>query len=140
MNNPNISEELADKRQYIRLPSAFPVEFTIVRLQGDLPGIDWQLGHTSNVSQGGMCLETAELSETVIQYLQRQNILLELRVRVPFGGPPVKAVAEVAWYRKVGEEMPRSYIVGLKFKSIIAKDLDRILGRAKWLQFWKWKF
>ena len=135
MNDTRSPEEIEDQRQYVRLKSVCPIEFTIVRLQSDLLGMDWQKGHTSNVSRGGLCLETEELRDTVIKYLKQQNLYLELRIHVPLAHAPIRAVAEVAWYRKIGEEMSHAYIIGLKFRSVVEKDLNRIIGRARWFSF-----
>ena len=135
MKDPGSPEESEDHRQYVRLKSVCPVEFTIVRLQSDILGMDWQKGYTRNVSRGGLCLETEELRDTVIKYLKQQNLYLELRLHVPLTHAPIRAVAEVAWYRKVGEETANAYIIGLKFRSIVEKDLSRILGQARWLKF-----
>ena len=120
----------AEYREYVRLKSVFPVEFTIVRLQGDLPGFDWQLGQTRNISEEGLCLETNHLTESTIKFLSQQNIMLELRMFIPPTQPAIKAVTEVVWYKKEGEK----HIVGLKFRSIIKTELERILHHARWFK------
>jgi hypothetical protein len=127
----DILPDVSNRRVFVRLPSNFPVEYTIVRLQGDLPGITWQQGHTCNVSKGGLCLETGFLDESVWRFINRQHIYLEVKIHVPFVTAPVKAVAEVQWFRKIQEGDLTSYLVGLKFRSIIASELNQILRQAK---------
>ena len=122
-------EEAKDRRKYVRLKTFLPVEFTIVRLQGDLPGINWLKGETRDVSRGGLCLETIALEESTILFLNKEKIYLECRVHMPKGQPDVKIVGEVAWYSKVGEKQT-DYTIGLKFRSIIPSDLEKILHHA----------
>jgi len=125
-------ENPSENRQYLRLESAFSVEFTIVRLQGDLPGINWENGQTQNVSRGGLGLETENLAESTIRYLSTQNIYLDLRIHVPLTRLPIKAVCEVAWFEPSDDGKPGKYFIGLKFRSIAPNDLKKILGHANW--------
>ena len=130
MNPSHPSQNSQENRKYVRLESVFPVDFTIVRLQGDLPGIDWQRAQTNNVSEEGMCLETSQLTESTIKFLSQQNIMLELRMFIPPTQPAIKAVGEVVWYQKENDK----FIIGLKFRSIIRSELDRILKHARWFK------
>jgi len=119
-----------DRRQYLRMKTSVPVEFTIVRLQGDLPGFDWEKGHTCNVSRSGLCLESTRLRESTIIYLSRENIYLELKIYLPGILEPIKAVGEVAWHQeKKGE--PGQFIIGLKYRSIIPSHLTKVLSHAR---------
>ena len=131
----NSQNKTIDHRHYIRLNSIFPVEFNIVRLQGDLPGMNWQQGYTSNVSRGGICLETTHLSETTLKFLAKENILLDLRINIPLVQPPIKAVGELAWYKRIEKEDTDHHLIGLQFNAIAPQDLNRILSRARWLSF-----
>jgi hypothetical protein len=131
MSDPDTSRP-QDKRKYIRLKGNFPVDFTIVRLQDDLLDLSWQRGSTSNVSKGGICLETDVLSESVIRYLNGKNLYLDLRVHIPSVGV-VKAIAEVEWYEKM-DDRENCYIIGLEFRSIVEEDLRLLLDKAQWLK------
>jgi len=122
-------EKEEDQRKYVRLKNVAPVEYTIVRLQGDLPGIDWQKGHTHNVSKEGLCLETEEISESTISFLGKENIYLDLRIHLPLHTKPVKAVGEIAWYERVSGE--HSYRIGLKYRSIAPENIKKILRLAE---------
>jgi hypothetical protein len=124
------SDAQQELRKYIRIDGVFPVEFTIVRLQGDLPGIDWSRGLTRNISEGGICLETAELDESTINFLRQQNIYLELKMPVPPTKPPIRAVAEIAWIMKAEGASPL-FLIGLKFRSISSTELKRLLWHAQ---------
>ena len=129
------NKSFVEQRKYTRLNSNFPVEFTIVRLQGDMPGLDWQQGYTCNVSKGGLCLQTVNISESTIRYLSHENIYLELRIRIPLNALPIKAVGEVAWYQRIEKHASAQYLIGLEFKSIKAEDNARILNQAHWMQY-----
>ena len=120
-----------DKRQYVRLNSCFAIDFTIVRLQGDLLGIGWAKGCTQNVSKSGLCLETSVLSESMIKYLDKEDIYLELHIQVPFKKEPMKAIAEVVWYELAHEDDPSRYIIGMKFHSVMADELTKLIGMAE---------
>lgn len=127
--------EASDRREYIRLDSVFPVEFNIIRLQGDLPGMEWQQGYTCNISEGGLCLETVQVNESTLKFLLSQNIYLGIRMRIPITKPAIKAVAEVAWYSKEPNSHPEKFFIGLKFRTISRLELDRILKHARWYKF-----
>lgn len=120
-----------EKRQYIRLPGMFPVEFTMVYLQGEALGLEWQQGFTSNVSKGGLCLQTIHINEPTIKFLAAENICLDLHIHIPLSLPPIRAVSEVAWFQKLGNQSPQEYLVGLKFRLITQKDIGRILAQAR---------
>ena len=118
-------------RKFIRLRSSFPVDFSIVRLQGDLPGLDWQQATTCNISQEGICIESANLTEPIIKYFRDQNVFLELRMKIPPHQPYIKAVCDVIWYDKLGSEEAPRFLIGLKFRSIQKNELDRIVWHAR---------
>jgi len=123
-----------ERREFVRLKSVFPVDYSIVHLQGDLPGLDWHRGFTSNVSKGGLCLETDKLTESTIIYIAKHNVLLDLRIFIPLNSPPIKAVGELQWYQRVGTRDKEKFILGLKFHSITEECIKRVLGRAYFIQ------
>lgn len=127
-------EEDPDRRNYIRLKSVFPIEFSIVRLQGDLPGIDWEQGYTQNVSKGGICLETSHVSESTLRYLEKEHIFLEIRLLMPLHRDPIRAVTQVAWFRKDSDTNPPHYLVGLEFRSIAKYNIKRLMSHAQWFR------
>ena len=129
-------ERQDDKRRYVRLETVVPVDFTIVRLQGDLPGLSWQRGRTRNVSQEGLGLETDHLDESTIVFLSKEQIYLDVRLHVA-GHKPLKAVCEVVWHEPLGSEETDRYLLGLKFRSIAAQDLRILIGRARWKNIWR---
>jgi len=129
-------ERRKDKRRYVRLEKIVPVDFTIVRLQGDLPGLSWQRGRTRNVSQEGLGLETEHLDESTIVFLNKEQVYLEARLHVA-GHKPLKAVCEVVWHEPLEGKDTGRYLLGLKFRSIAAQDLRILIGRARWKNIWR---
>lgn len=131
----NTTQNPSEQRKYVRLKTVFPVDFTIVRLQTDLPGVEWLRGYTDNVSQGGMCLETSDIRESLVNYLFKENIYLELKIHVPLSVKPVRAVGELAWKEKSNVEGTVRFKLGLKFHSITKPDLNTIMSFAHGLNW-----
>src|SRR3989338_7859262 len=127
---PVEKQEHSEQRKCRRSSVIFPISFTIVRLQGDLPGMEWLKGSTQNVSRDGICLETIYLKDSMIQYIAQEKIYLDLRIQVVMGGPPIKAVGEVTWYKKVEDEISSRCCIGLKFRSIAEEDLKLLIVRS----------
>ena len=133
MTQPNQDSQGQEKRRYIRIKGSFPVEFTIVRLQDDLLDLPWSKGHTCNVSQSGIGLETKILSESVIRYLSKRNLYLELKIHVPTKEVPMKAIVEVMWYKPI-EDNDKCFLIGLDFRSVIEEDLNLLISQARAIQ------
>lgn len=120
-----------DRRIYKRLPTCYRVDFQIVRLHGDLPGIDWQAGACEDLSRGGLCLYTKALDYHVFKYLKNNNIYLDLRIFVPLIPAPIKAVGELSWFK----EERGTYLVGLQWKSITRLNLNLMIGESRILDW-----
>lgn len=129
------SQSAIDQRAYIRLKSIFPVEFAIIHTPEDLLDIYWQQGYTCNVGKGGICLEMIASDEETLRRLEGGKATLELRIGIPLGAVPLKARAKVTWYEKAGEDAPGKYLVGLKFTSIAALDLSRMVTHARRIKY-----
>jgi len=125
---------LIEKRRFIRLKSIFPVEFIPLRFNNEQIDFVWQQGYTSNISKGGLCLETANIDTPTTNCLNQKGRLLEVCLNIPLKGKPIKTICEVVWINII-EENPIKYQIGLKFNSIKASDLKRILAQVKWLRF-----
>lgn len=130
MDSPKPLTNPEDQRKYVRLKTVVAVDFTIVRLQEDLLGIDWEKGSVSNISRGGLCLETDSLNESIIKFLKKENVLLDLRLHVPFLPKSIKAVADVAWYKENSKHSSKKYVIGLEFQSIAPENLKILLAHA----------
>lgn len=124
-----------EQRKYIRLKSALAIEFRIISGEGgpDALASAWQQGWTCNVSAGGICLETAALSEDVLKRVDPQSTVVEMRIRILFRRSPIQARAKIAWVREVDEASAVHHLAGLSFCSIAHRDVKRLLVQARWL-------
>jgi PilZ domain len=128
----SVSEQYQDplgKRKYLRLNIKISVEFTVLRVNRELVGLDWQTGHTCNVSSGGLCLETELLNSATIKHLVDQQNYLELRVHLPDGGSkPIRVIGALMWHKPM---MGKHYMIGLEFRTIANEDLQALLQMAR---------
>ncbi len=124
-----------EQRQYIRLQSVLAVEFRIISGGPEALISAWQQGVTCNVSAGGICLETAALSEAVLKRMDPQSAVVETRIRIPFKRSPITSRAKIAWVRKVDDAPTAHYLVGLSFCSIAPGDAKCLVAQARWLSF-----
>lgn len=152
------TSRVTDKRKYIRLKSILPVEFRIAprgrNLSVGAAGSSWQQGYTCNVSEGGVCVETAHLDEAVLKQVGKPNVEVEVSMRIPLHRPPVMAGAKIIWFRHLDsfrpigsspqaerlpvggtsglrEENAPHYMLGLQFTDIAYGDCDRLLSQAR---------
>jgi len=133
-NKPDKSS-VNDQRKYIRLQSVFPVEFAVIRGMEELSAMDWRQGYTSNVSKGGICLETVSLDDETFVQLNEGLAYFELRIHIPLSYAAIKAGAEVAWIKKVDQHDPGKYLIGLRFTSVAEFDVQRMVSYAHKLKF-----
>ena len=124
-----------EQRKFRRLRTVLPIDFSIVRLQGDLPGIDALRGTTQNVSQSGICLETDLLDDSTLQYIFNNKIYLDMRIHLPPGLGSIQAVGEAMWYKRLEQESSIKYTIGMKFRSIAEIDLKKLLALASGIQY-----
>ena len=90
----NIPVDPREQRKYIRLNSVFPVEFVLYSDKGKETSV-WFQGYTCNISRGGLCLETIGLDDATASAINKSGSCLNLKVHIPVGRPPIKAVAQV---------------------------------------------
>ena len=133
-----ISEKsYVEYREYIRLNSVFPVSFKMSGVFDGTIVADWTQGYTCNISKGGICLEASHVKKWVADYLNESEQSLDLRISIPLGLPPIKAVAQVLWMNVVEEkeEENKKYQIGVGFTDIDKKDLKRMMAKARWFKF-----
>ena len=135
----------AERRQYIRLNSYFPVEFSLIFLDAQKPSIKYQ-GFTHDVSKGGLCIRVKDLKSTDLQALLNNEAKLQVHISIspPLFKKPVSAVCKTEWLEKTqntqgstlcpsGTLHPSGtlYSIGVSYEYISAQDLNRILLRAR---------
>ncbi|NQV04072.1 MAG: PilZ domain-containing protein, partial [Candidatus Omnitrophica bacterium] len=121
----------AEHRRYIRLNAVFPVEFQLLDPEtgGSISGI--KQGFTRDVGKGGVCLEVNNVDEGFEELLKQKKPRLDLRLHIPLSSRETKAVAAIAWYKKVKAGYPNKYLIGLSFLQIDPKESRRIYFHAR---------
>jgi len=119
-----------ERRQYIRLDSVFPVQFSISSLDAKIVLADCLQGFTRDIGKGGICLTVNNLSQDLALALKSGRAKLSLGLEMPFSRSPVKAEAVVAWV-KDDPECPNKYLLGLRYAYIFAQDNQRIFHYAR---------
>lgn len=135
MMRPKPTSHSAEKRKYIRLKSIFPVEFRIISCQEQAVEHPWHQGYTCNVSEGGICLETAHLEEATLRQVNKTDVIVEVSMRIPLSAPPIHARAKIVWFRHAEKKGVPHYFWGLQFAEIVYSDCDRMLSQARLLSF-----
>ncbi len=115
------------------------VKLSISTLQYPMTNVDVKIGHTSNVSETGLCFTTNELFKNgailqlVVELVGWQHYLRTTAaiIDVQTASKPLTAVAEVVWSKKLTDNEEK-YAVGVQFKDIYEDDLQafkKYLGR-----------
>lgn len=120
-----------ERRRYIRLGAVFPVEFQFLDLATGNTVSDIKQGFTRDVGRGGICLEVNNLEENFEKILNEKNARLDLRLHIPLSHRETKAVANIAWCKKLKSGYPNKYLIGLSFLQIDSNDRDRIYFHAR---------
>lgn len=124
-----------ERRRYIRLTTVFPVEFEIVSLDGKETLSEFHQSFTRDVSEGGMCLEINNLKDELAGRLSNKTVKMRLRINVPFSAKPILADADAAWLKKVKEDHPNKFLIGISYRQIADRDKRRIVNFARFMWF-----
>ncbi len=119
----------AQRRQYLRLDSAFPVEFQLASPQEKNSLSEWLQGFTSNIGKGGLCLQVNNLKPELARLLKDRNAKLSLKIEMPLGRKPVNAAGVLAWMEEAAGS-PGKYFIGLSYEQINARENKRIMRYA----------
>lgn len=130
-----VSVNITELRKYVRLNTVFPVEFRI-----QVPGenefdMTFYQAFTSNVSQGGMCLQVKDYSGKLTKAI-RKGAKMMVFVNLPFKSRPAGAVAQIMWIKSTQKLNPDhvEYFLGLKYVSIDPVAQSEIITYARKLR------
>ncbi len=118
------------KRYYRRTPTELAARYRIVH--GRDPGRVSQLltGTVVNVGGGGVLLHVEALTSGGLHISLNDDVDVQNWVAIEFQlppvGPPIRAMAQVAWYRRAVTAGRSFFDVGLEFKEIRSEDRQRI--------------
>ncbi|MBU0549849.1 MAG: PilZ domain-containing protein, partial [Candidatus Omnitrophica bacterium] len=119
----------AERRQYIRLDSVFPVDFRLTAQDGKTFLSDWIQGFTNNISRGGICLSVNNLKSEFVALIKKGEVKLLLNIQVPLASRSTPARSKPVWIEPVLNQ-PGQYIIGLSYQEISASANKRIVGYA----------
>jgi len=120
-----------NRRKYIRLNAVFHVEFQFLDPETKGSISDIKQGFTRDVGKGGICLEVNNIEEGFEAILREKKAKLSINLNMPLGYRETKAVADIAWHKKLKAGYPNKYIIGLSFSQIDPKERDRIYFHAR---------
>ena len=123
-----------EHRRYIRLDSAVPVEFSVVSLDDKEVYCEFQQAFTRDVGEGGMCLEVNNLKDEFADKLGAKSAKLRLQINMPFSATPITAVANAAWLKKIKQEAPNKYLIGVSYEQISEAERKKIVDYARLLR------
>lgn len=132
MNNQ--ADNSAERRRYIRMPTIFPVEYQLYSSENDKLISPLKQGFTRDISAGGLCLEVKGLDNGFIPELQQTGTQLVVYINVPFHREPIRAKAELRWFKKIENKVPSHYLIGLEYVNISNITKKRIISYAKSLE------
>ncbi|MCA9400172.1 MAG: PilZ domain-containing protein [Candidatus Omnitrophica bacterium] len=120
-----------ERRKYKRLDTHLTVDFSVVRIKGDIIGVDeWIRGTSRDVSIGGLCLKAPQLTKPILNYMIREQVPLELKIHASYLRKPIRAVGEIKWYHQE-EDVNEDLTIGLSFTSMREEDRHELVGYAK---------
>lgn len=115
-----------ERREFVRVNLDIPVTYKFLsQHRGDSELDHTYRGTTQNISAGGMLLRGEIPLIPWIPELLMQKMLLGVSLGIPDEGPPLRALARVAWIETVEEPTLRCRM-GLAFREITVTDRERI--------------
>lgn len=126
----NKTPENIEHRKYIRLNVVFPVEFQFIDPETSGSISEIKQGFTRDVGKGGICLEVNNLEEGFEQIIKEGKAKLDIRLHIPLSMPETKAIARIAWYKKIKSGYPNKYLIGLSFLQVDLRDSKRMYFHA----------
>ncbi|MBU2504656.1 MAG: PilZ domain-containing protein, partial [Candidatus Omnitrophica bacterium] len=103
-----------ERRRYIRISTVLPIEFFVFDREGKRI-TPWLQGFTQDISKGGLCLLINDLWWGFWDRFHNDNVLVSLKIHLPFKKNPLSGKAKVAWVNQKKLKDFNQYVVGLEF-------------------------
>lgn len=125
-------KEYGDRRRYIRLNTAFPIQFQFVD-EDKRPISPMFQGSTKDVSKGGMRIEakTAK-SRSVFRFVPGKT-KLKLTINIPSSMISAESYGTVCWSKEISEYNLDIHIFGVEYDEIETKSQRMIYLYILWL-------
>ncbi len=132
-----------EKRRYIRLNSVFPVEFSLIFIDGRAPSKKYQ-AFTHDISRGGLCIRVRDLEPADAEALLQKEAKLRLSINTstPLFAKPIYATCNIAWVEQAKKDASgtlcppgTSYNIGVAYEQILPKHRNQIINYARRLKW-----
>lgn len=120
----------AERREYLRLDSVFPVQFCLLGIEAGETCSEWLQGFSNNIGKGGICLEVNNLKADFARSAQNRQVKFSLAIEIPLLKNPVNARAVVSWMRPVPGHADK-YAIGLRYEQIDPRQ-NKLIMRYAW--------
>ncbi|MCX5696721.1 MAG: PilZ domain-containing protein [Candidatus Omnitrophica bacterium] len=115
-----------ERRKYLRLDSAYPVQFKFINADTNEELSSWIQGFTSDIGKGGICLKVHKFGPEFIQLLKEGRALIVLELDMPITKKPVPAKATISWFNFL-EGDPEKCLIGLNYSEIDPRENNKIM-------------
>ncbi|TBR16443.1 hypothetical protein EPO66_04610 [bacterium] len=119
----------AERRQYLRLDTVFPVSFQLISEETKEPLSEELQGFTNNISKGGICLAINNLKPELSGLIREKKARVALKIEVPLHHVPVCALANISWFKEDIDSKGK-FFIGLDYEEIPAFGNKRIMRYA----------
>ncbi|MFH0855631.1 MAG: hypothetical protein V1869_03890 [Candidatus Omnitrophota bacterium] len=124
----------AEQRKYVRLDTVFPVQFSLLTIDGKINLSGPLQGFTNNLSSGGICLCVNNLELRFAQMIKEHQAKFSLMIDIPFLRKPIGALALPVWV-KVDTAGGNKYYIGLLYEVIEASANHKLMSYARRKKF-----
>jgi c-di-GMP-binding flagellar brake protein YcgR len=121
---PNLFD--SERREYIRIKNELIVRYKFISIHLSDPRLDEiYTGKATNISGGGIMISGPIPNPFWIPELLMQRIVIGINFLLPQEEEAIKTLTRVAWVETI-DENTHLCLIGLKFKEITSRDLDKV--------------
>ncbi len=126
----------AERREYIRLSSVFPVEiYPSIPARDSVSGRPHAprliQGFTRDVSLGGLCLTVNDLDEKFLSAIKDDKASFCVHVNMPVTHKPIEAEGRVTWHEIKDHHRHKQLQLGISYEKIASADRKKIVNAAR---------
>ncbi len=112
--------------------TVFPVELEeVLKPSGEKIPSRMLQAFTRDVSEGGMCLELKSFGAEAEKLFSVPDAQLDLTINPAFSRHPIKAIAQIVWFKKQEDIAPPRYLIGVQYIQIDPVNRRRLIGYAQ---------
>ncbi len=126
-----IKKAINERRRYIRLDAAFPVECQLIDEKNE-PKSPILQGFTRNIGKGGMCIEIKSEKGKVPFELEPNKTKFKLIINIPSSVLATDSYATLRWSKKISEYVLDTYLFGVEYDEIESDNQKMIERHVLW--------